>query len=202
MFKLKLGTDNSWKSQEGGGFRQGNDPSYNKISLSYNETGNYQYDVCVKIDSLSSRSNKLVEYGELFVCLAVEEANFFHSAKGHYSDNGNFGTNVSYFRTIPDILQQVIRGKNEYHFSVNKSLVRSHKTERAMKNSNKPYIIIRGRLLHIQKTQEKGKYIAPPDLEQNSVFDTLSFCWLGDCKFITGYCSITHTNDLTLFIKI
>jgi hypothetical protein len=170
MFKLKLGTDNSWKSQEGGGFRQRYDHSYNQISISCNETGDCQYDVCVKIDSLSSRSNKLVEYGELFVCLANKDIKRYSRTKNTIT---YYKSNTEYYPGLDCYLQKIIRGKNEYHFNINGDKYHpfSYKICKAIDYRGvDAYVDIIGRILRLPNSHQNSNSNFSKDKNDNDWF--------------------------------
>ena len=90
MSRFKIGKANTWEGQASGRFFRDNNRSKNKISISYTDLGNHYYDICVKIESLSYRSDRLVDYGELFVGIAERNKTSFSTTvkKGYQSREG------------------------------------------------------------------------------------------------------------------
>ena len=197
MLTIRLGKNRTW-TQEGVYRGSGNVLS---IALLENDAAAGTAKVAVTIESLTRRACKLVDKGELYICLANWDMSvymrYYRYRAGEQDLSLEGWSDRMYWRTIngfgrSSVIERVVRGKNTYTFSLEIEYLCDFLKGRGLRRTvvdyayrQKPtYVRLKGRLIHIyedvkRKDPETGEEYLFNVRELNTVplADTGTYRW-------------------------
>lgn len=198
MLTIRLGKNRTW-AQEGIYRDSGNVLS---IALLENDAAAGTAKVAVTIESLTRRACKLVDKGELYICLANWDMSVymrsFRYLAGKQDSSKEGWSGCMYWRTIngngrSSVIERVVRGKNTYTFSLEIEHLCDFLKGRGLRRTvldyvygqKKPtYVRLKGRLIHIyedvkRKDPETGEdyWLNVRELNTSPLADTGTYRW-------------------------